>query len=392
MPPTPQRSVPTSPRNPEGAGAGAGLFRTSPVPMLLADARSRRVVRANAALGRLVERDPASLEGTPIRELELQGDGAGLEEQLVLAVACRDDEPRVRRWRGPEGSEIPVEVRAVRLHEDQGTLVVLHVRDLTREAELTAREKASARTGLVLNRRHEAIGRLAAGLAQGLDALLDGVEGLGVAMDGSEPDGPPPRPRLQPLLEQARAARTLVREFLAFTGQEEPEARRVDLGQVVEEATEELRGTLPQDIGLLVRPSPHRTWVDVDPDHIREILARLMDRAMRVMDEGGYVVVAVEEVQVDTTFATSHPSVRPGPHAVLSVTDTGPAMDEEAQSRIFEPFFSSQELGQGSGLGLATAYGLVKRNGGTIWVTSRPGVGTSFRVYLPTVEVDGRGD
>ncbi|HSG46176.1 MAG TPA: ATP-binding protein, partial [Longimicrobiales bacterium] len=82
-------------------------------------------------------------------------------------------------------------------------------------------------------------------------------------------------------------------------------------------------------------------------------------------------------------FVATHPSTRPGPHVALSVTDTGAALDEEAQSRIFEPFFSSQELGAGSGLGLATAYGLVKRNGGTIWVTSRPGAGTTFRVYLP---------
>lgn len=389
MPPNPQRSTSHPQRSPEGAGAG--LFRTSPVPMLLADARSRRVVRANAALGRLVGRDPVSLEGAPVRDFEHQGDGGGLEEHLVLAVACRDDAPRVRRWRGPDGSEILVEVRAVRLHEDQGTLVVLHVRDLTRETELAQREKASARTGLLLDRRHQAIGRLASGLARELDALLDGVDRLAVAQDGAGLDEPPP-PGVRALLDKARAARTLVREFLAFTGQEEPEARRVRLGRVVEEAAEELRGTLPQDIGLLVRPCPHPALVDADPDHIREILGRLVDRARRVMDDGGYVVVAVEEVEVDAAFASAHPSVRPGPHAVLSVTDSGPSMDEEAQNRIFEPFFSSQELGQGSGLGLATVYGLVKRNGGTIWVTSRPGVGTAFRVYLPRVDEGERRD
>jgi len=126
--------------------------------------------------------------------------------------------------------------------------------------------------------------------------------------------------------------------------------------------------------------------VSADPARLKEVLLHLVEHARESMPDGGYVVVATEEVELDEAFAREHPSTRPGPHALLAVSDTGRGMDEETQARIFEPFFSTRAQGAGSGMGLATVYGMVKQLGGSIWVMSRPGVGTTFRVYLPRVE------
>ncbi|GMV04275.1 MAG: hypothetical protein AMXMBFR53_05560 [Gemmatimonadota bacterium] len=364
----------------------SGLFRESPLPMLLVDVRSRRITRVNHALNRLLGFDAGELEGRALRELDT-GDSTDLEEHLLLAVACGDDQPRERRWHGADGDAVPVELRAARLHGDQGTILALYVRDLRvdeKEDEVeAAAERANARQ--LLARKHEAVGRLASGLAREFGAVLDHIARTAEDLRGTGASPGPEAGSLESLLEAGEKARRLVAELLAFTGQQQTEARTVSLNQVVLDTEESLRDLLPHDIGLMVRPGPETGGVSADPVHLQEILARLVERARVAMPDGGYVVVATEEVELDADFVAQHPSTQPGPHAVLTVTDTGTALDEEAQSRIFEPFFSSQEMGQGSGLGLATAYGLVKRNGGTIWVTSRPGMGTTFRVYLPRV-------
>lgn len=360
----------------------SGLFRESPVPMLLVDARSRRIARVNAKLCGLLGFEASVLEGRTLRELDT-ADPAGLEEHLLLALACGDDQPRTRRWRTSTDADVPVELRAVRLHGDQGTLLALSVRDLRAEAMKASVEEETARAGVLLARRHEAAGRLAAGLARDFGAALDDIAHMARELGGDAGEEPTASSRVRSLLDAADGARRLIREFLAFTGQEEPAGRTVSLNDVVAEAEESLRDTLPQDIGLMVRVCQSPAQIHADPAQLQEIIFRLVDRARRAMPDGGYLVLATEEVELDAEFVATHPSTRPGPHVALSVTDTGTALDEEAQSRIFEPFFSSEELGMGSGLGLATAYGLVKRNGGTIWVTSRPGMGTAFRVYLP---------
>lgn len=368
----------------------SGLFRESPVPMLLVDARSRRIARVNAKLCGLLGVAATALEGRTLREVDT-ADPADLEEYLLLALACGDDEPRTRRWRTSTDADIPVELRAVRLQGDQGTLLALTVRDLRDEMLRVAGAEASARAGVLLARKHEAAGRLAAGLARDLGAALDEIAQAADEWHATDGRDPTRALRVQSLLDAAHGARRLIRDFLAFTGREEPEERTVSLNDVVTDAEDSLRDMLPQDIGLLVRLCKGPAMAHADPAQLEEILVRLVDRGRRAMVDGGYLVVATDEVELDADFAATHPSTRPGPHVTLSVTDTGTALDEEAQSRIFEPFFSSEELGTGDGLGLATAYGLVKRNGGTIWVTSRPGVGTTFRVYLPQ-EGDVRTD
>jgi PAS domain S-box-containing protein len=360
-----------------------GLFLASPLPMLLVDARSRSIVRANTAMGNLVGWPITELKGVPLRQLD-PTEALDVEEYLLLAVACRDDRPRRYLWHTRSGEEIPVEVQAGRLHHNRGTLIALYVRD-AREQRQVEEDRSRLQSQLVLAQKHEAVGRLVSRLAHDFNDLLSTI------MRSAERVrlGPESRERLEAgmgeILESGRKARQLITELTAFSGQQEMQERTVSLNDVVTGAEDLLRETLSADVGLLFRLDDGELPVNVDPAQLRQVLIHLVENARDAMPDGGYVVVATEEVALDAEFATGHPSVQPGPHVVLSVTDTGTGMDEETRSRIFEPFFSTRGRGAGAGLGLATVYGIVKQCGGSIAVSSQPGVGTTFLVYLPKI-------
>lgn len=367
---------PAPSRPPSAERAWSGLFRESPVPIALVDTQARRVVAANPALESLLESPPGALRGRRLAELD-QGAGSEVDEILVLAMACGDHRPRRRRWTTLRGTGVDVEVQAVRLHGDQGSVVALYVAEAPEEPAAHPELKAW------MDRKHEAVGGLASGFARELEGILGRAVSSAESLQAGDASAAGTHARVGEILEAAREARALVRDLLAYTGRQALEVHTLDLNRVLAEAEEDLRDGLPQDVGLLVRPSPGALPVHADPKRLREVLAQLVENARDALPEGGYAVVATEEVVLDADFVSRHPGSREGPHALLTVSDTGTGMDEETQRRIFEPFFSTRGREAGSGMGLATVYGIVKQLGGTIWVTSRPRVGTTFRIYLP---------
>lgn len=361
-----------------------GLFRDSPTPMATADAHARRIVEANPALEALLGVAPGGLEGRPLADLDLGSPGE-LDELIVLALACGDRRPRRRRWWGPRGSSLGVEVSAARLDEASGPTVVLFV---TEVGATGADDPATGPADLQawMTRKHEAVAGLATGFAGELERILARAVGSAEALQAGALSPAATHVRVGEILGAAREARALVRELLAFTGRQVMEFQPLDLNRLVTEAEEDLREGLTQEVGLLVRPCPGPAPVRADARQVRQVLAHLVENARAAMPEGGYVVVATEAVELDEAFARLHPSTRPGPHVLLAVSDSGEGMDEETRARIFEPFFSTRRREAGRGMGLATVYGIVKQLGGSIWATSRPGVGTTFRIYLPRAE------
>ncbi len=367
--------------------APKGLFRRSPLAIVLVDGQSHCIIDANDAFCSLSGYERPELGGLSVHKIHAS-EPNDAEEQLFLAVACGDDTPRHLMLRTKDGSEMEMEVRAVPMDGVRGTLLALYIRDV-RDERRVERDKGNLQSQLWMAQKHEAVGRLAAGIAHDFNNLLSAVmlttESLRERLGEDERVGVD----LDIISEAGLRARELTGELLAFSGRQALEPRALSLNDVVLGMESLVRRTLPANIELSIHPAPGTTAVSADPVQMQQVLLNLVVNARDAMPEGGRLVIALHEVEVDEEFARAYTSIRPGPHVMLGVTDTGVGMDEETQARIFEPFFTTRERGNGVGLGLATVYGIVKQSGGSIWVTSQPGMGTTFRVYLPLISESG---
>ena len=235
------------------------------------------------------------------------------------------------------------------------------------------------------SQKMEAVGQLAGGVAHDFNNLLTAILGFSEFLAESLPQGDARLEDVGEIRHAAERAATLTRQLLAFSRKQIFAVRVLSLGDVVGELTPMLRRVLGESIDLATIVGD-RTFVKADPGQLQQVIVNLAVNAHDAMRDGGRLTIETSDVMLDEAFAHRHPSVRPGPHVKLTVTDTGHGMDAATQKRIFEPFFTTKPQGQGTGLGLATVYGIVKQSGGSIWVQSEPGRGTTFTVFLPKTE------
>lgn len=285
--------------------------------------------------------------------------------------------------RKKDGSLFHVEATDTPVRDSYGSIINYAVvsRDITVELRLE-RELRQAQ-------KMEAIGTLAGGIAHDFNNILAIILGFTEIAMLKLPDPNPVRDHLQRVLDAGARATDLVRQILAFSRSSEHEKRPVEFAVFIKEAMKLLRPLLPTTIEILsdIKVPSRPALVLMDPTEIHQVLMNLCTNAAHAMGgEGGILGIGVTEFDVDAVLASRHLDLEPGGYVCLTVSDTGHGMEGELLERIFDPYFTTKEVGAGTGLGLSVVRGIVKGHGGAVTVSSSPGAGTTFKVFLPRIE------
>jgi len=352
--------------------APVGIYRSSP---------EGRFLSANGALVRMLGYESAA----DVLGLDMGRDvyADPAERQRLVerdTYSDRQYDNVEATWKRRDGRPLTVQlsVRAVRNAEGQVEYYETFVRDVTDQRRLQQQ--------VLQSQKMEAVGRLAGGIAHDFNNLLTVITSYSdLLLEDLAPDDGK-RDDLEQVRKAADVAAALTRQLLAFSRQQVVEPRVVSLNVVVEGLQKILRRVIGEDIDLTTTLAPDLGPVRADVGQLEQVLMNLAVNARDAMPTGGRLTVETANVEHDPEFARDREAAAVRRFAMLAVTDTGCGMDEATKARIFEPFFTTKEPGKGTGLGLATVYGIVKQAGGFIWVYSEPGQGTSFKIYLPQVD------
>jgi two-component system cell cycle sensor histidine kinase/response regulator CckA len=311
--------------------------------------------------------------------------GLGLMDLLALHKKVMDTLPR-SVW--PAGMDFlseaaaPLEMQVRGYKELNESLQQLNKNLETRVEERTHSLKL-AEERFFQAQKLEGIGRLAGGVAHDFNNLLTVINGYAeMALEESR-RGEGVQERLQDIATAGKRAAALTRQLLAFSRKHVVKPGPVDLNAVVADMQKMLRRLIREDVQLEFVPGKGLERIMADAGQIEQVVMNLSVNASDAMPLGGRLIMETSSVSLDAESLKAAPDCLPGPYVLLSISDTGVGMDDATRARLFEPFFTTKDPGKGTGLGLATVYGIVRNSRGLIWIYSEPGKGTSVKVYFP---------
>lgn len=289
-----------------------------------------------------------------------------------------------KEYRRADGTIFPVELRTLLIQDDAGNNAGMWaiVRDVSLRKQADA-EKQQLQAQLLQAQKLEAIGRLAGGVAHDFNNLLTVILGYGDLLLAGLPQAHPQAESIKQICAAGLRARDLTRQLLAFSRKQVLEMIPGDINQVVQGFEKLLCRLIGEDVQLHLALADRALPVVIDIGQIEQVLMNLAVNARDAMPDGGHLTIETAAVALDHGYAKRKPDVVPGNYAMIMIRDTGCGMGPEVLNHIFDPFFTTKGPEKGTGLGLATSYGIVKQHGGHIWVYSEPGCGTTFKIYLP---------
>jgi PAS domain S-box-containing protein len=319
------------------------------------------------------------LDGTPLKTEEVP---------LARAVMFGENCSREFIVRRSDNDDRVVLANAGPILDEHGTQIAAIVvfLDITEQKRLETENKRLA-AQFYQSQKMESIGQLAGGIAHDFNNLLVPIMGYAELGMIHLTEHEKLYENFKQIKKSADRAAQLTRQILAFSRRQVLEMRVLDLNEVIFEFRKMMQRIIGEDIVLQILSAPMLARIKADAGQIEQILLNLVVNARDAMRHGGKLTIETANVVLDEDYTSKHIDTRPGRYVMLAVTDTGDGMDAETQEHIFEPFYTTKPQGHGTGLGLATVFGIVKQHGGNIWVYSEPGYGSTFKVYLPVAEI-----
>lgn len=360
----------------------AGIIQSAMDGIILVN-DERRIVLFNAAAEEMFGYAADQMTGRLLDHL-IPERFRGLLQEHISALSRPGADAQTQGWSGSEvglrsnAEEFPIEASISKLETPEGRFYTIILRDITARKLLEEQLNQS--------QKMESIGRLASGMAHDFNNLLTVIRGYVDLMHlNAEPDNPWVEGLKQIRIAGERAT-DLIRQLLAFSRQQILAPVVLDLNKLVSNLYKMLERLIGEDIALSVNLSPNLRRMTADPGKIEQVIMNLVVNARDAMPTGGRLTIETANVKLDHSSADIHLDTPKGDCVMLAVSDNGQGMDAATRMRIFEPFFTTKEQGKGTGLGLATVYGIIKQSEGYIGVDSEPGQGTTFTIYFPATE------
>ena len=286
--------------------------------------------------------------------------------------------------RRKNGQEFPIEISLNYVEVGGHSLAISFVTDISERIRLEQQLRQS--------QKMDAVGQLAGGVAHDFNNLLTVIQGYSaMALEGMGPEDELREP-LEEIEKSAISAASLTRQLLTFSRLQVVRPKVLNVNAVIKQMEKMLRRVIGEDVELTMVGADDLADIQADPGLIEQIVMNVAINARDAMPQGGKLIVETANLFLDKEYAGAHLAIKTGNHVMLAVTDTGTGMDAGVLSHIFEPFYTTKPQGRGTGLGLATVYGIVQQMEGSIWVYSEPGRGTTFKIFFPVVEGSGRSD